>query len=160
MEIDESKTSTSPNETYCILKNDTDDYLLHLEEILKNVHKSFYTALDEMPRTGIMPNLKILLPRIKRLTLKGTSIVFTGVVPTNQCLETSKPYFVARSLGADIATKITNSTTHVVAGYPGTAKVNKAKKYKEISIVTPDWLWACSEMWIKMDEKLFPLNEA
>ena len=41
---------------------------------------------------------------------------------------------VARSLGAKVQDKITRDTTHVVAARTGTAKVNDAKKHKNIHL--------------------------
>ena len=50
-------------------------------------------------------------------------------------------------------------TTHLVAARLGTAKVNDARKQGGISIVTPDWLWACSERWERVSEKLYTLTK-
>jgi len=50
-------------------------------------------------------------------------------------------------------------TTHLVAARLGTAKVNDARKQGSISIVTPDWLWACSERWERVCEKLYNLTK-
>ena len=47
----------------------------------------------------------------------------------------------------------------MVAARLGTAKVNDARKQGGISIVTPDWLWACSERWERVSEKLFTLTK-
>ena len=41
---------------------------------------------------------------------------------------------VARGLGAKVQDKITRDTTHVVAARTGTAKVNDAKKHKNIHL--------------------------
>ena len=41
---------------------------------------------------------------------------------------------VARSLGAKVQDRITRDTTHVVAARAGTAKVNDAKKHKNIHL--------------------------
>ena len=64
---------------------------------------------------------------------------------------------VARGLGAKVQDKITRDTTHVVAARTGTAKVNDAKKHKNIHLVTPDWLWSCAERWDHVAEGLFQL---
>ena len=96
-------------------------------------------------------------------------------------LERSKPFLLARSLGASVRTQVTRDTTHLVAARMGTAKVrmlmiiiviiaraeislvtiiviiaviilvvqvNDARRYGDkVHIVTPDWLWSCSERW-------------
>ena len=140
---------------------DTDDYLLYLEDTLKNIHSAYYKAYDQMKENGKTPDLKVVIPSVKRLSLKGTSIVFSGVIPTNIPLERSKPYLVARSLGAEVTDKINRKTTHLVAARTGTAKVNEAKKRaKNVHLVTPDWLWCCAERWERIDERLYPLYKS
>ena len=68
------------------------------------------------------------------------------------------------------------STTHLVAARLGTAKVNDARRQPNVSIVTPDWLWACAERycysisafhhlisfpfrWERVEERLFTLSK-
>lgn len=103
--------------------------------------------------------------------MQGCNIVFSGVVPVDHSLEASRAYNTAISLGAQVTDRIIklpkpNSagssrdmtpTTHLVAARPGTAKVHEARRYKNIHLVTPDWLWCCAERWERVDEKLFPL---
>ena len=39
-------------------------------------------------------------------------------------------------------------------------QVNDARKYGDrIHIVTPDWLWNCSERWERVSEQLFTLTK-
>ena len=97
--------------------------------------------------------------------------MFSGVVPVEFKLEKSRAYTVARSLGAYVSDKIIPPpvagsastsrealpTTHVVAARLGTAKVNEARRYKGIHVVTPNWLWCCAERWERPDEKIFAL---
>ena len=91
--------------------------------------------------------------------MTGVHMVFSGVVPTQIPLERSKPFLLARSLGATVSSKVDIHTTHLVAARLGTAKVNDARKQGGISIVTPDWLWACSERWERVSEKLYTLTK-
>ena len=43
---------------------------------------------------------------------------------------------------------------------PDYLQVNDARKFGEaISIVTPDWLWSCSERWERVSEELFTLTK-
>lgn len=51
--------------------------------------------------------------------LAGTSLVFSGLVPTHQKLEHSRAYMVAQSLGAEVTQDFTERTTHLVAVRPG-----------------------------------------
>jgi RNA polymerase II subunit A-like phosphatase len=147
-EGDKADKSSTEIEDDLFLIEDTDDYLLYLEDTLKNIHKAYYEAYDRRQGSGKIPDLKDVIPSVKRVSLKGTSIVFSGVIPTNIPVERSKPYLVARSLGAEVTERITRKTTHLVAARTGTAKVNEAKKRaKNVHLVTPDWLWCCAERW-------------
>lgn len=131
---------------------DGDDYLMYLEEILKTVHKAFYDLYDEL--NGDVPDLKLVIPYVRRKVLSGTSLVFSGLIPTHTPLEKSRAYLVARSMGAKVMQDLTPETTHLVAVRPGTAKVNSARRVaRNVIIVTPDWLWCCGERWEKVDER-------
>jgi len=114
--------------------------------------------MGDMKDSRKIPNLKVIIPRVKKESLDGVSIVFSGMVSSGEQLQKTKPYLVARSLGADVTEKITYQTTHLIAARPGTVKVNEARKRaKNIHLVTPDWLWCCAERWERIDERLYPL---
>lgn len=147
----------SKDEEELIDIEDPDDYLLHLEDILKRIHKAFYEEYDRM-ESGAVPDLKTVIPTVRSQVLRGTKLVFSGLVPTHIKLEQSKAYQVAKSLGADVTQDLKDDTTHLVAVRPGTAKVNAGRRRKNIKIVTPDWLWACAEWWEHVEEKLFVLS--
>ncbi|XP_068620223.1 RNA polymerase II subunit A C-terminal domain phosphatase isoform X2 [Battus philenor] len=141
---------------------DPDDYLIYLEDILNRIHRHFYDLYEKMGKKQI-PDLKSVIPEVKSKVLAGTSLVFSGLVPTHQRLETSRAYLVARSLGADITQDLTENTTHLVAVRSGTAKVNASRrlaegKPKNFFVVTPEWLWTCAERWERVDERLYPLQ--
>lgn len=136
---------------------DPDDYLLYLETILKHIHAKFYETYDS---TSEIPDLKSLIPKLKAEILIGVSLVFSGLVPNNLKLEHSRPYLIAKNLGASVTENIDENTTHVVAATSGTQKVHQAQKNKKIHLVTPDWLWTCSERWEHVEEKLFPLSSS
>lgn len=134
---------------------DPDDYLLYLESILKLIHERFYEMYD---RNKDIPDLKMLVPKLKSEILVGVSIVFSGLVPSVVKLEHSRPFAIARNLGAEVTEGFTEKTTHLVAASTGTQKVFQVQKNKAIHVVTPDWLWTCAERWERVDEKLFPLS--
>lgn len=151
---------------------DDDDYLLHLEEILRRVHKAFYDVYDQMTEKGgveKVPDMKSVIPYVKKKVLKGANILFSGVFPTNMPPEKSRAYTVAKSLGANIHTNFVpksgqegkngNHTTHVIAARLGTSKVRAAQKSGSAFLVTPEWLWTCGDRWEHVDERLFPLTE-
>lgn len=134
---------------------DPDDYLLYLEVILRNIHKRFYAIYDE---TTEIPDLKIVVPKIRCEVLRGQNLVFSGLVPTQMKLEQSRAYFIAKSLGAEVQSNISKEITHLVAVNAGTYKVNAAKKELNIKVVNANWLWACAERWEHVEERLFPLD--
>lgn len=78
------------------------------------IFRHFYDVYDKMGQKQI-PDLKIVIPEVKSEVLTGTSLVFSGLVPTHQKLETSRAYLVARSLGAEVTQDFTDKTTHLVA---------------------------------------------
>lgn len=153
--------STSPNVKITndgqkqIEIEDPDDYLLYLEVILRNIHKRFYAIYDE---TTEIPDLKIIVPKIRCEVLRGQNLVFSGLVPTQMKLEQSRAYFIAKSLGAEVQSNISKDITHLVAVNAGTYKVNAAKKEPNIKVVNANWLWACAERWEHVEERLFPLD--
>ncbi|XP_047031569.1 RNA polymerase II subunit A C-terminal domain phosphatase [Helicoverpa zea] len=141
---------------------DPDDYLIYLDDILKRIHKHFYDNYDKMGKNQI-PDLKSIIPEVKSEVLAGTSLVFSGLVPTHQRLETSRAYQVAKSLGAEVTQDFSDKTTHLVAVRAGTAKVNASRRMGEgkankLHVVTPEWLWTCAERWERVDERLYPLQ--
>ncbi|KAM3963255.1 LOW QUALITY PROTEIN: RNA polymerase II subunit A C-terminal domain phosphatase Fcp1 [Aphomia sociella] len=141
---------------------DPDDYLIYLEDILKRIHKHFYDLYDKADDKEI-PDLKRVIPEVKNKVLDGVSLVFSGLVPTHQRLETSRAYLVAKSLGAEVTQDYTENTTHLVAVRSGTAKVNASRRLFEGKpnkwhVVTPEWLWTCAERWERVDERLYPLQ--
>lgn len=57
------------------------------------------------------------------------------------------------SFGAEVATKVNRRTTHVIANPDRkTTKVKKAARYKDIKIVTPEWMFQCCARWEHVDE--------
>ncbi|KAK3086769.1 hypothetical protein FSP39_023065 [Pinctada imbricata] len=150
---------------------DEDDYLLYLEDILKRIHEAFYNFWDQAKSKSVYssqkPDLKFIIPYVKRKVLKGTNILFSGVIPTNQPPENSRAYQVARNLGAtvqkDFVPKRKNAdnsgaTTHVVAAKLGTVKVKTAQKHKYVKLVNVNWLWACAERLERCEEKLYTVG--
>ncbi|XP_046662876.1 LOW QUALITY PROTEIN: RNA polymerase II subunit A C-terminal domain phosphatase-like [Homalodisca vitripennis] len=135
---------------------ESDDYLMYLEEILSKIHSFFYDIHDGK-RDGDR-DMKKVIPAVRGEVLAGTKLVFSGLVPTNQSLEQSRAYNIARSLGAEVSKDLTKDCTHLVAVRTGTAKVNAARRMKDVRLVTPDWLWTCAERWERVEEMLFPVG--
>ncbi|XP_043208610.1 RNA polymerase II subunit A C-terminal domain phosphatase-like isoform X2 [Amphibalanus amphitrite] len=157
------RDGAAASETRELEVEDTDDYLSHLEDILLLIHRAFYSMLKKSD-AGEPPDLRLLIPYVRKKVLKGVRLVFSGVVPNNQELSSSRPYQVATNLGAVVQDRLVRKgprdelTTHLVAARLGTAKVNEALRSKRIQLVTLDWLWSCAERWERVDERLFPLR--
>ena len=152
---------------------DPDHFLLDLTETLKRVHKMFYSefkATSQQSHNLATPDLKQIIPEIRRSVLKGTKILFTGVIPTNLPVEKSPEWNTARAFGASIhdrfvygltssnPRKAIQATTHVIVGRPGTSKLREARRISGIKIVSPKWLWSCAEQWKLVDERGFPIQ--
>jgi len=153
---------------------DLDDYLVYLEDILRRIHTAYYELYDQMQlnnssgSVGAAPDLKTIVPYVRRKVLKGARIVFSGVCPLGSDPTTCRIYRVAESLGAvvqssvvtgDGTSSVSETTTHVVAARPGTEKVKAALRQKSAWIVNPDWVWTCADRWEWVDERLYPLND-
>ena len=145
---------------------------------MERLHGTFYKQFDEMAK-GLdidevrdipTPDLKKLIPEMRRSVLKGTRILFTGVIPTNMPPHKNREWNTARAFGAIIHDRLVpglhssdpnkafRATTHVIAGRPGTSKLREAKRLPGVKVVNPRWLWSCAEQWRLVDEKLFPLQ--
>ena len=155
-----------------------DNFLVYLGDILERLHGKFYKEFDEMAKDldidEIMdiptPDLKKLIPEMRHSVLKGTRVLFTGVIPTNMSPHKNREWNTARAFGAVIHNRLVHglhssdpnkafrATTHVIAGRPGTSKLREAKRLPGVKVVNPRWLWSCAEQWKLVDEKLFPLE--
>ncbi|KAI2796827.1 RNA polymerase II [Blomia tropicalis] len=152
-----------------ILIDDTDDYLLYLKDILIRIHTEYYREYDEKKRYQcegeeiLIPDLKRIIPQVRKLVLHGVNIVFSGVIATNSTPDSNKYYRLAKSLGAMITNDVivygSPRTTHLIGSKWGTVKVNKCLKHPHIKMVTPEWLFTCAERWEKVDEALFQLKK-
>ncbi|XP_033096360.1 RNA polymerase II subunit A C-terminal domain phosphatase-like [Anneissia japonica] len=153
---------------------DGDDYLLYLKENLIQVHQKFYEVYDHYKskslkeKTCPVPDLKAIVPSIRKSILAGVNIVFSGVFPIDMPPEKSRAWRVAKEFGANISVSLisrfkdksgpANATTHLVAAKSGTEKVRQARRMKNVKIVSVDWLWCCQERWEHVDERLFLLH--
>ena len=154
---------------------DHDDYLLYLEEILRRIHDSFYEVVARNKKAedkgdtsaSVAPDLRSIVPELRRNVLRGTNIVFTGVIPTNTPHEESQAWKIAQQFGANVSKDLlthkniserSKRTTHVIAARPGTEKACQALRLPTVRLVNPNWLWTCAERWDWVDERLFPVE--
>ncbi|XP_072303827.1 RNA polymerase II subunit A C-terminal domain phosphatase [Eucyclogobius newberryi] len=146
---------------------DGDDHLIYLEEVLDRIHAEYFARYDrylkkEVPET---PDIRKIAPELKSKALEGTTVVFSGLYPTNYPMERTREFYHARALGANISKNLIlnvqdpNRTTHLIAARAGTEKVRQAQACKHLHVVNPDWLWSCLERWERVEEQLYPLKE-
>ncbi|XP_061787434.2 RNA polymerase II subunit A C-terminal domain phosphatase [Nerophis lumbriciformis] len=147
--------------------HDQDDHLIYLEEVLERIHTEYYARYEsflkkEAPDT---PDIRKIVPELKSKTLEGTTLVFSGLYPTNYTFERTREYYHTKALGAKIGKNLVlnsqepNVTTHLIAAKSGTEKVRQALGCQHLHVVNPDWLWSCLERWERVEESLFPLKE-
>ncbi|KAL1957939.1 hypothetical protein VTO42DRAFT_5331 [Malbranchea cinnamomea] len=158
------------------LLEDNDTELFRLQERLELIHQQFFEEYDRrrtqslggrvtalsggraQPKNKdvdlrIVPDIKTIIPRIKRKVLEGVVIVFSGVLPLGTDVLNADISLWTRSFGATVAQKVNSRTTHLVAGRNRTAKVREATRYAKIKIVTVQWLIDSLVHWKRMDEE-------
>ncbi|PGH35203.1 RNA polymerase II subunit A domain phosphatase [[Emmonsia] crescens] len=158
------------------LLEDNDSELYKLQERLKAVHKAFFDEYDRRRTSSlggrvsalrgervasrdkgidlrIVPDIKLIMPQIKRPVLESVVLVFSGVLPLGTDTQNADISLWAKSFGAAISQKISSRTTHLVAGRNRTAKVREATRYPKIKIVTVQWLLDSITQWKRLDEE-------
>ncbi|XP_062343003.1 RNA polymerase II subunit A C-terminal domain phosphatase isoform X1 [Osmerus eperlanus] len=146
---------------------DQDDHLIYLEGVLERIHAEYYARYEAYLRkeNTETPDIRKIVPELKSRSLEGTTIVFSGLYPTNYPMERTRECYHAKALGAKIgkglvlSSKESGSTTHLIAARAGTEKVRQAQGCRHLHVVNPDWLWGCLERWERVDEVLYPLKE-
>jgi RNA polymerase II subunit A-like phosphatase len=160
------------------LLEDNDTELYQLQERLRIVHKSFYDEYDRRRTQSlggrisalrgervpskdkavdlrIVPDIKVIMPQIKRRILEAVVLVFSGVLPLGTDTQRADISLWAKSFGAIVTQKINSQTTHLVAGRNRTAKVREATRYPNIKIVTVQWLLDSMTQWKRLDEESY-----
>jgi len=120
--------------------------------VVSAVHKRFFE--DDAPLH--MRDVRYHLSAIRGV-LSGCAITFTHCWPSTKTNFFSEPiYQLAECLGAECLPDYDPQvTTHVVAGAPGTQKMQAALADGK-KVVSPDWLHACFYRWQHVDEAGFP----
>ncbi|KAL8702293.1 MAG: hypothetical protein Q9224_000055 [Gallowayella concinna] len=163
---------------------DHDQQLIFLEQFLGLVHKKYFQQYDgqvaaqrggrvgelhgskrkqpitETPDLASVPDVKALMPSIKKTVLDGVVIVLSGVVPLGWDIQNSDLAMWAKSFGAKIEEEVTRKTTHLIAARNRTAKVRRAlgRGKGEVMIVGPQWLVDSLAQWTKLDETKYLLD--
>ncbi|KAJ5188574.1 NLI interacting factor [Penicillium cf. griseofulvum] len=165
------------------LLEDHDQELFQLQDRLEQVHLQFYDEYDKKRTQALggrvaalrgekvhskdkdvdlklVPDVKDIMPRIKRRILGGVVLVFSGVLPLGIDFQNADISLWAKSFGVTISSRVNARTTHLVAGRNRTAKVREATRYPNIKIVTTQWLVDSLVQWRHVDEEpyLLPLH--
>jgi RNA polymerase II subunit A-like phosphatase len=165
------------------LLEDHDQELYQLQDRLEQVHLQFYDEYDKRRTQALggrvaalrgekvhskdkdvdlklVPDVKDIMPRIKRRILGGVVLVFSGVLPLGIDFQNADISLWAKSFGVTISSRVNARTTHLVAGRNRTAKVREATRYPNIKIVTTQWLVDSLVQWRHLDEEpyLLPLH--
>lgn len=171
-----SDSATDSDKPRHNLLHDDDRELQYLEQALRKVHTQYYevcpreltdlqggrvaqlrtastsrqplTASSDMTR---VPDIKVLLPQVKRTVLAGVVIVFSGVVPLGADIQISEPALLAKAYGARVEERVSRKITHVVAAKPRTAKTKQAE-LRGKKVVNPRWLYDSITRWRKQEE--------
>lgn len=134
---------------------DDDDELPHLSEILLNVHRTYY---EELAKTEVFPDIKLLMPQMKAKVFAQCHFVFSGLIPLGTNIRHADIVLWTNMFGAQTSSDIDENTTHVITKTPGTFKARLAKSYNpDIKIVHPDWIFECLVKWVRADEKPYEL---
>ncbi|RFU27892.1 hypothetical protein B7463_g8438, partial [Scytalidium lignicola] len=181
--LEEAKNGETPAEhphhRHSLLKDD-DVELVYLEQHLTQLHKAFYDDYDNALRKAqggriaqlkpghnkkilikdgaaelsIVPDIGLVMPRLKEKTLAGTVIVMSGLVPLGVDVLRSEIALQAASFGAEIHTRVSRRLTHLVvsSARTRTAKVKQAMRYPHIKIVNQQWLLHSMSKWTREDE--------
>ncbi|KAG4026580.1 hypothetical protein MFRU_039g00580 [Monilinia fructicola] len=188
-EVEDGSTIEHHAHRHSVLKDD-DVELTYLQQHLTDLHRAFYEEYDkaltnvpggrvaqlkpghqrkvnvksEAADLKVVPNIAVVMPRLKSKVLDGCVIVMSGLVPLGVDLMRSEIAQQIESFGGKIHKKVSRKVTHVVASSQKTRtqKVREAAKYPHIKIVTQQWLTQSISKWKKEDESeyLVDINPA
>ena len=158
------------------LLHDDDLELHYLEQALRKLHTEYYNTHDRelknlqggrvaQLRAGqpskkplnansdlaLLPDIKILLPQVKRTVLAGLVIVFSGLVPLGVDVHQHDLAMAAKAYGARLEERISRKVTHLVAARPRTQKMKQAEMRGK-PVVNTQWLTDSITRWRKMEE--------
>uniref|UniRef100_A0A1I7YMY1 RNA polymerase II subunit A C-terminal domain phosphatase n=1 Tax=Steinernema glaseri TaxID=37863 RepID=A0A1I7YMY1_9BILA len=134
---------------------ESDKTLEFVERVLVKAHERFYAHYEAKNEVLDMKNV---IADIRREVLCGVCVVLSGVVPQGEDPRKSSIYQLLIRFGADIQEQVTRDTTVVIGARWGTTKIHKAHR-ENIPVVTPRWLDAVVEQWIKPPFEDFILSK-
>lgn len=137
-----------------IIKDDVDEELPLIADILDKVHETFFSRLANSGPGFAMPDVKEILEARKRTVLSGVNLAFSGIIPTGMPPERFELWRLATMFGASCSPTVRpGHTTHLITFRTDTDKVLQAIEAGNISIMRPDWLLRCFREWKRAPEK-------
>ncbi|KAJ2719183.1 CTD phosphatase Fcp1 [Coemansia sp. Benny D115] len=162
--IEKESNGKAPDATpeLCPQLTDNDRELYKIQEVLTQLHTSYYDIYDRN-FSSRAPRTEDILSQKKRQVLNGVTIVFSAVFPTNRDApppQKSELWQWATSFGARCEVDLSPKTTHVVAGNLGTEKIytarkagnNQAAAKNSPIVVKMNWLLDSIYRWEHLDE--------
>ncbi|KAK3110853.1 CTD phosphatase Fcp1, partial [Teratosphaeriaceae sp. CCFEE 6253] len=178
-----SDGATTPPKYRHNLLQDDDNELQHLGDSLHAIHRSYFTAYDQLNaappaarvnklRPGVpgkkrasdaretIPDAASIMADLKSRVLAGVHLVFSGVVPLGVDIHSHDLAVWATSFGATVGEHLTRRTTHLIASPERrTAKVRQAaKRGGRVRIVSQNWLYACFSQWQRAEEEHYLIH--
>ncbi|KAL4785706.1 hypothetical protein BJX76DRAFT_324065 [Aspergillus varians] len=160
---------------------DNDQELIKLAYRLEQVHTRFYDEYEKKRARGLggrvaalrgekailkekdvdiklVPDVKDILPEIKRRILGDVVIVHSGLWKLTEDTANLEITLHARSFGVVFANKVNQKTTHLLTTGKRTAKFQEAIRYPHIKIVQKQWLIDSLLQWKHLDEGPYLLH--
>ena len=148
------------------LLHDDDTELVNLNHALTSVHDEYYKEYDKLvSKKGAdtlteqdLPDIGVIMPRMKRRVFHDCVILFSGVLPLGVALDQADIVQWVRSFGAIVVAELIDTVTHVIAVKNGTAKVRRAFERPDVKVVHLKWLYECIAHWKRVPEENFYLE--
>ncbi|KAI8098007.1 uncharacterized protein B0P05DRAFT_522944 [Gilbertella persicaria] len=141
------------------LLKDDDSELMTILEILKEVHREFYSRPIQDKETDVTH----IIPKMKKRVLAEIKITFSDKILSSQHIKDPSLSWIwqmATSFGATCSVDLTGKTTHLIAINTSKSKVKAAREYgHNIHIVTPAWLLDSTARWKTQPEENYALPE-
>lgn len=131
-----------------------DAELMRVLQVLDALHTKFYQFYDKSTKTcDRVPDIKLILSKLKSNVLKGTKIVF---FTRNKIFDKNHLFKEAILWGAKCQECVTKSTTHLVL-VDGLAEKN-LHTHGHIFQVTLNWFFESIWNWQKQDENKYAIE--
>lgn len=133
-------------------RDSKDIQLKSVLRVLTEVHRRFFDEYERRNHDISDLHVKDFLGEMRRKTLAGLNIVFSGIIPLEYRPQSHRVWRKAEEFGAKCSLDIRPETTHLVAEKKGTQKAQRARKRGDISVVRTTWLLESIQNFQRMPE--------